>query len=1137
MRTLNVARRSLTSRALGPAVKASTPFSSSASSCLPRKAPPDYPRRWYAQAAEDAPGVVASAKADPDNAQDIEKPKKRVGRPAGAPNKPPPPPTPVRAAVGPDVIWSGPTLDETRTLPPDDMLQDALAQLLVTIQPQTQYRAAYVGPGGSPLVEPTMALYCPIEGGDALQHVIDDTVKELASRIQADVIVIDAAQLAAGEHGSFGKAASVLKFQHNPLHFTSSPSGSLRSMSEELEMDDDEDMDENEEEDNGPRIMMGNVSALIPIRAVRLRSPNPFAPASSPSRNVPTGQSELKVFFESLINAPSPGASIIQVPNRPRIVYIRDFSLLAPSAQTWYPALLAAIRSRRQGVLLRPSHPVQNPTTLILGVSPSITSQPPPASPSPSSQMSSAAAGIMNMLMNQRNGVRIRTGQSEPPPVDDRARRLRDRLKRWSCSGSILDDLPPFSVPGSPPAQRAGFMSTNGFTSVFGPHPSSAGENAETKANDGASVGTGNKNGYFRVCGVVPAVRDEARERASRKARRAEVNTLVVKMAVGAVGGRVVGLPTTGAAKSSKTVKKDTDEKASEQKDLPPKADPAERMTDDWPKRVLDWPSARRLADRALACAVLASPDGIDTSATDADIQIPPPSSAAVEEPGPGLPVATAVSWDAVRTAWDTLRLALGYGQEGGKAEKPDEAPTPPPTPSAAKWSGIGSPKEPVQWIDAALHQEPTGSGVGKAPAATGQNTVDELVEKIKNDPDLETHEERLLGCIVNPAELETTFAQVHLPDATIDSVRTLVSLPLLYPAAFRSGILSQHAMTGALLFGPPGTGKTLVAKALAKESGAHMMLVKPSDVMDMASPAAVITNFYVGEGEKLVRSVFSLARRLSPCIIFLDEIDALLGARSSRDVGGAASAHRGLITEFMQEMDGLRSSSSSNVVVVGATNRPFDLDDAVLRRLPRRLLIDLPGLDEREAILGIMLSGENLDPDVDVKGLAKRTEGFSGSDLKNLVVAAALDAVKENVELPWRKTGGKKAGATTVDVPSKTAAPDTTSLGAPVPDTTPVAPEPAAGPEPSASPATADLPSRILSERHIARALKEITPSASEALGTLADLRKWNAEFGQGDRKKNAKAWGGRFGFGGSGKKEGEGIGKVGGVEVDERA
>ena len=204
---------------------------------------------------------------------------------------------------------------------------------------------------------------------------------------------------------------------------------------------------------------------------------------------------------------------------------------------------------------------------------------------------------------------------------------------------------------------------------------------------------------------------------------------------------------------------------------------------------------------------------------------------------------------------------------------------------------------------------------------------------------------------------MPTTFEHVHLPDHTIDSVRTLVSLPLLHPSAFDHGILKQHSMTGALLFGPPGTGKTLCVRALARESGARMMLVKPSDVMDMVCslPPLPLSRYlllpvqYVGEGEKLVRSVFSLARRLSPCVIFLDEIDALFGARmSARDTGGAI-AHRGVITEFMQEMDGLKNDKSGNVIVIGATNRPFDLDDAVLRRLPRRLLVDLPGEKERE--------------------------------------------------------------------------------------------------------------------------------------------------------------------------------------------
>ncbi|CAE6500388.1 unnamed protein product [Rhizoctonia solani] len=1145
-------------------------FSSSVALSQPRRIPPDFPRRVpayaYASVDESQGPVVSPKPAETETDHDQEKPRKRVGRPSGSPNKTPPsPPAAARASVNPESIWAAKSLGEGgegRTLPPEDMLQDALAQLLVTLQPQTQYRAAYSS-SGLPLVEPTLALYCPIEGGD---YVIDDTIKELAGRVNGDVIVIDAAHLAAGEHGSFGKgmshvlfhyspvtdlysAASILKFPHNPLHFPSTGSPISRPVSEDPDTDDDDLDDDDEPESTFHRVTFGNVSAVaIPARSLRMRGSNPLLPSSTSSgsgRDVPMGQSELKSFFESIINAPAPSSGSPSIQPRPRIIYLRDFSLLAPSASTWYPALLSAIRSRRQGHLLRPSNPLPHPTTLVLGISPSSA---PSAPSSPSPAPSNPATGIMNILMGQRprSVAPYYPARETGPNHDEREGRLRERLKRWSRSGSVLDNMPAFTSQRSASTAPTTFMSANGFSSLFGAHPSAVREQAnEGAGGNGAGVGTGSKSGYFRACGVVPAARDEARERSVRRSRRMEINALVVRMAMGAVGGRVVGSMVT-STKPARS-KKETDETEKDK----PDSTPIDKMVDDWSRKLLDWSSARRLADRALAHSILSNtppstPIVLDETA-------PIHEAAAAGEMGSGgtgatggIPVATPVSWDAVRAAWDTLRLSLGYGEKNTESATTTPAPdstttttpttTPPDSsttsttpPSAPKWSGIGSPREPVPWIDAALAPPITTAGADGKPTESGPE--DDLVERVKNDPDLEPHEDRLLGCIVNPAELQTTFAQVHLPDATIDSVRTLVSLPLLYPAAFRSGILAQHAMTGALLFGPPGTGKTLLAKALAKESGARMMVVKPSDVMDM----------YVGEGEKLVRSVFSLARRLSPCIVFLDEIDALLGARSSRDTGGAASAHRGLVTEFMQEMDGLRSSVLSNVVVIGATNRPFDLDDAVLRRLPRRLLIDLPGPEEREAILRIMVKGEDVADDVDVSALAKRTDGFSGSDLKNLVVSAALDAVKEKVSLPWR-TGknGDKIGEKVADVSNVDAAnvaPDATSSDTPVPGTQTVAESSAAAPaqtteeksistaeativSKSTQPAAESVPARTLRNEHFMRALKEITPSASEALGTLADLRKWNAEFGDGGRKKSHKAWGGRFGFGGSGKR-----------------
>ncbi|KAJ2926041.1 hypothetical protein H1R20_g11055, partial [Candolleomyces eurysporus] len=259
---------------------------------------------------------------------------------------------------------------------------------------------------------------------------------------------------------------------------------------------------------------------------------------------------------------------------------------------------------------------------------------------------------------------------------------------------------------------------------------------------------------------------------------------------------------------------------------------------------------------------------------------------------------------------------------------------------------------------------------------------------------DVSTYAKALLGCIIDTEDMSTTFEDVCVDESIVDSLKTIVTLPLLYPNYFNSGVLAKEAIGGILLYGPPGTGKTMLCRALAKASHAKMLRIKPSDIYNM----------WVGESEKTVAAVFELAHRLAPCIVFIDEIDSLFSSRTDC----TKTWERNVLTEFMQNMDGLRSSKKNrenNIVIVGATNRPFDLDLAILRRLPRRILVDMPGLEMRKRILESYLRDETLHDDVDLDKLATEAEGFSGSDLKNLCVAAAVASVKEAIGSGWRNT------------------------------------------------------------------------------------------------------------------------------------
>lgn len=314
----------------------------------------------------------------------------------------------------------------------------------------------------------------------------------------------------------------------------------------------------------------------------------------------------------------------------------------------------------------------------------------------------------------------------------------------------------------------------------------------------------------------------------------------------------------------------------------------------------------------------------------------------------------------------------------------------------------------------------------------------------------LDQHEKKLLSGLINAADIHTTFADIVVPPATKESLIGLTTLSLTRPDAFSYGVLKTERIPGCLLYGPPGTGKTLLAKAVAKESGAAMLEISAASINDM----------WLGQSEKNVRALFSLARKLAPCVIFLDEADALLGARHHAGPSrGGGGGHRETITQFLREWDGL---SDMRAFIMVATNRPFDLDEAVLRRLPRKILVDLPLAPERERILGVMLREEALAGDVDVAKLAKETELYSGSDLKNLCVAAAMEAVREEVREKERVEG--EGGEYTF--PEK----------------------------------------RVLVGRHFEKGMREIGASISEDMESLKAIRKFDSQYGDGGRKKKGR-------------------------------
>ncbi|KAF8723527.1 hypothetical protein HU200_021475 [Digitaria exilis] len=310
-------------------------------------------------------------------------------------------------------------------------------------------------------------------------------------------------------------------------------------------------------------------------------------------------------------------------------------------------------------------------------------------------------------------------------------------------------------------------------------------------------------------------------------------------------------------------------------------------------------------------------------------------------------------------------------------------------------------------------------------------------------------YESNFISAVVPPNEIGVKFDDIGALEDVKKTLDELVTLPMRRPELFSHGNLLRPCK-GILLFGPPGTGKTLLAKALATEAGANFISITGS----------TLTSKWFGDAEKLTKALFSFASRLAPVIIFVDEVDSLLGAR-----GGSFEheATRRMRNEFMAAWDGLRSKESQRILILGATNRPFDLDDAVIRRLPRRILVDLPDAKNRMKILKILLAKENLESDFGFDELANATEGYSGSDLKNLCVAAAYRPVHELLE---QENKG--------DMCSKK-----TSL-------------------------------RPLKLDDFVQAKAKVSPSVAFDATSMNELRKWNEQYGEGGSRSKSP-----FGFG----------------------
>ncbi|KAL4577113.1 hypothetical protein LXL04_013216 [Taraxacum kok-saghyz] len=289
---------------------------------------------------------------------------------------------------------------------------------------------------------------------------------------------------------------------------------------------------------------------------------------------------------------------------------------------------------------------------------------------------------------------------------------------------------------------------------------------------------------------------------------------------------------------------------------------------------------------------------------------------------------------------------------------------------------------------------------------SNGGNTVTSRASAPKGDDALDDSTKRCMEALCGPdgeipeklKNLEPRLIE-HISNEIMDSgtkvcwddiaglhhakkcVTEMVIWPLLRPDIFKG---CRSPGRGLLLFGPPGTGKTMIGKAIAGECNATFFYISASS----------LTSKWIGEGEKLVRALFAVASCREPAVIFVDEIDSLLSQRKS---DGEHESSRRLKTQFLIEMEGF-DSGSEQILLIGATNRPHELDEAARRRLTKRLYIPLPSAEARAWIVRNLLNKDGLFKlsTEDIDTICKLTDGYSGSDMKNLVKDASMGPLRE---------------------------------------------------------------------------------------------------------------------------------------------